>query len=199
MAIDHIKNYLLETAQKEAEQIIKRAEEQFYAETEAAKLSLVKKYQEMLQSEETHLREDMKRALGKLKSDCRMELLEVKNRIIDSTLELAVNRILLLPQNEYLALLRKWLARMPDNQEGELFVSTEDFKKIPRAFMDDVNEGRKTKIRLSTKTIDIIGGFILRTRNYEIDYSLNTIVKNLHAILTPKLGEMMGLLDSECK
>src|SRR3990172_8154155 len=115
MSIERIKNYIIENAQKEAEQIIKTVGEQFRNETESARLSLEKKYQEMLQADEEHLREDMKRFLGKLKSDYKMELLEVKNRVIDSVLESAISRIQSLPDDEYLALIGKWLANTTDN------------------------------------------------------------------------------------
>ncbi|MCR4319338.1 MAG: hypothetical protein NUV74_03260, partial [Candidatus Brocadiaceae bacterium] len=81
MSIERIRNYIIENAKKEAAQIIKTAEEQFRNETESAKLSLEKKYQEILQADEKRLMEDMKRFLGKLKSDYKMELLKVKNRV----------------------------------------------------------------------------------------------------------------------
>src|SRR3972149_3462612 len=113
MSIERIRNYIIENAQKEAEQIIKTAEEQFRNETVSARLSLEKKYQEMLQADEKHLREDMERFLGRLKSDCKMELLEVKNRVIDGVMERAICRIQSLPDDEYLALIGKWLAKAP--------------------------------------------------------------------------------------
>ena len=197
MSIERIKNYIIENAQKEAEQIIKTVGEQFRNETESARLSLEKKYQEMLQADEEHLREDMKRFLGKFKSDYKMELLEVKNRVIDSVLESAISRIQSLPDDEYLALIGKWLAKATDNLEGELFVSVADLKRIPSNFIDDLNRSRKAKVCLSKIAVDVKGGFILKTRNYEIDYSLDTIVENLRTALIPKLNDMLQLSDVE--
>ena len=197
MSIERIRNYIIENAKKEAEQLIKTAEEQFRNETVSAKLSLEKKYQEMLQADEEHLREDMKRFLGKFKSDYKMELLEVKNRVIDSVLESAISRIQSLPDDEYLALIGKWLAKATDNLEGELFVSVADLKRIPSNFIDDLNRSRKAKVCLSKIAVDVKGGFILKTRNYEIDYSLDTIVENLRTALIPKLNDMLQLSDTE--
>ncbi|MBM4066681.1 MAG: hypothetical protein FJ266_13750 [Planctomycetes bacterium] len=197
MSIERIRNYIIENAQKEAEQIIKTAEEKFRNDTESAKLSLEKKYQEMLQADEKHLREDMKRYLGRLKSDCKMKLLEVKNKVIDSVLDRAIGRIQSLPDDEYLALIGKWLAKVPDNLEGELFVSAADLKRIPGNFIDDLNRNRKAKVCLSKNAVDVKGGFILKTRNYEIDYSLDTIVKNLRPTLIPELNIMLKLSDNE--
>jgi len=197
MSIERIRNHIIENAKKEAEQIIKTAGEQFRNETESAKLSLWKKYQEILQVDEKRLREDMKRFLGKLKSDYKMELLEVKNKVIDSVLESAVCRIQSLPDNDYLILMGKWLAKVPDHLEGELSLNTRDLKRITNAFVDDINKGRKARISLNTKAIYIKGGFIVKTKHYEIDYDLDTIVKNLRTTLIPKLSNMLRLSDVE--
>ena len=197
MSIERIKNYIIENAQKEAEQLIKTAGEQFRNETESARLSLEKKYQEMLHADEKHLREDMKRYLGKLKSDCKMELLEVKNKVIDSVLERAISRIQSLPDNDYLTLMGKWLTKIPDHLEGELSLNTRDLKRMTNAFIDDINKSRKARISLNTTTIDIKGGFIVKTKHYEIDYALDTIVKNLRTTLIPKLNGMLRLSDVE--
>jgi len=199
MSIERIRNHIIENAKKEAEQIIKTAGEQFRNETESAKLSLGKKYQEILQVDEKRLREDMKRFLGKLKSDYKMELLEVKNKVIDSVLESAVCRIQSLPDNDYLILMGKWLAKVPDHLEGELSLNTRDLKRITNAFVDDINKGRKARISLNTKAIYIKGGFIVKTKHYEIDYDLDTIVKNLRTTLIPKLSNMLRLSDVELR
>ena len=197
MSIERIRNYIIENAQKEAEQIIKTAEEQFRNVTVSAKLFLGKEYQEMLLTDEKRLKEDMKRSLGKFKSDCKMELLEVKNKVIDSVLERAISRIQSLPDNDYLSLIGKWLAKIPDHLEGELSLNTRDLKRITNAFIDDINKSRKARISLNTTAIDVKGGFIVKTKHYEIDYALDTIVKNLRTTLIPKLNGMLRLSDVE--
>lgn len=197
MSIERIRNYIIENAKKEAEQIIKTAEEQFRNETESARLSLGKKYQEMLQADEKHFRENMKRFLGKLKSDCKMELLEVKNKVIDSVLDRAISRIQSLPDNDYLTLMGRWLTNIVDHLEGELSLNIRDLKKITNTFIDDINKGRKARISLSTTAMDIKGGFIIKTKHYEIDYTLDTIVKNLRVALIPKLSNMLLLSNTE--
>jgi len=197
MSIERIRNHIIENAQKEAEQLIKTAEEQFRNVTVSVKLSLGKEYQEMLLTDEKRLKEDMKRSLGKFKSDCKMELLEVKNKVIDSVLECAISRIQSLPDNDYLTLMERWLAKIPDHLEGELSLNARDLKRINNAFIDDINKDRKARISLNTTAIDIKGGFILKTKHYEIDYALDTVVKNLRTTLIPKLNDMLQLSDTE--
>ena len=122
-----------------------------------------------------------------------MELLEVKNKVIDSVLERAISRIQSLPDNDYLTLMGRWLTNIPDHIEGQLLVNARDLKRINNAFIDDINKSRKARISLNTTAIDIKGGFIVKTKHYEIDYALDTIVKNLRTTLIPKLNDMLQL------
>ena len=197
MSIERIRNYIIENAQKEAEKIIKTAEEQFRTQVEAAKLSLEKQFQKMLNSEEERLKEDIKRTLNTLKRDYKMRLLEIKNRIIDDVLALAISRIQSSPEGDYLALIAKWLANVPDYLEGQLFFNARDLKRITDAFVDAINKNRRAKIVLNTTAIDIKGGFVIKSANYEIDYSLDTIMKNLRTVLAPKLGNILRLSNDE--
>ncbi|MEP9412562.1 MAG: hypothetical protein HRF42_14440 [Candidatus Brocadia sp.] len=194
MSLERIRNYILENAQKEAKQIIKTAEEQFCAQIEAAKRFFLKEYQEKLQNEEKRLREDMKNNLITLKREYKMKLLEVKNSVIDNVLTRAIEHIQSLPDEDYLALIGRWLANIPDHLKGELFVNARDLKRITATFIDNINKKRKARINLHTlNTITIKGGFVLKTEHFEIDYTLDTIAKNIRTTLTPKLNEMLGL------
>ena len=197
MSIERIRKHIIENAQKEAEQIIKTAEEQFSAQVDVAKVSIEKQYHEMLQKEEERFKENRKMALSTLKTDYKMKLLEIKNNITDDVLIRAVSRIQSLSYNNYLALLNKWLSNIPDHLEGQLFVNAMDFKRIADNFIGSINKGRKAKIILNKTAIEIKGGFILKAKHYEIDYSLDTVVKNLRTTLIPKLNDMLRLSDVE--
>ena len=197
MSIEHIKNHIIGNAQKEAEQIVRTADEQFRTQVNAAKASFEKQSQELLQKEEKRIKEDMERSLSTLKRDYKMKLLEIKNNIIDDVLARAVNRIQSLPDDEYLALVRKWLANIPDYLDGQLFVNTRDLKRITSDFIDAINKNRKTRLILNNTTLEIKGGFIVKTEHYEIDYSLDTLVKSLRTTLVPELDEFLQLSCTE--
>ena len=197
MSIERIRNYIIENAQKEAEQIIKTAEKQFHTAVEAMKRSREKQYKEMLRTEDERLREGMKSTLITVTSDYKMRLLEMKNRVIDDVLTRAISRIQSLSDDDYLALLGKWLANVPDHLEGKLFVNARDLKRITNVFIGAINKNRKANIVMNTHAIEIKGGFIVKTGHYEIDYTLDTIVKNLRTTLIPKLSDMLQLSDAE--
>ncbi|MCF6154132.1 MAG: hypothetical protein E3K36_02535 [Candidatus Brocadia sp.] len=197
MTIERIRNYIIKNAQKEAEQIIKTAEEQFCAQVETTKLSLEKQYQKMLRVEEERLNKDIKGTFVSLKRAYKMKLLEVKNSVIDDILARAIECIQLLPDEDYFTLIGKWMANIPDQLEGKLFVNARDLKRITATFIDNVNKNRKARINLNTTAIDIKGGFVLKTSYYEIDYTLDTLAKNLRTTLAPKLIDMLRLSNDE--
>lgn len=196
MSIERIRDHIIKNAQKEAEQIINTAKEQFHKKVNEAKLSIEKEYETMLLDEEKRLKEDMQNALITLESNYKMSLLEIKNNIIDNVMQDAINHIQSLSDNEYLVLIRSWIGNIADGTDGELLVNARDLKRMTGAFIDDINKERKGKIVLGVRLLDIKGGFILKTQYYEIDYTLDNIIKNLRTALTPELNKILQLSDT---
>src|SRR3990167_428891 len=151
----------------------------------------------MLLDEEKRLKEDMQNALITLGSNYKMSLLEIKNNIIDNVMQDAINHIQSLSDNEYLVLIRSWIGNIADGTGGELLVDARDLKRMTGAFIDGINKERKEKIVLGVRLLDIKGGFILKTQYYEIDYTLDSIIKNLRTALTPELNKILQLSDIE--
>ncbi len=195
MSIERIKKHVLEGARKEAELILKAAEYQFRRETGNSRLSLEKKYREALQVEEARCREALQRTLAALKNELHRELLEVKNEMIAGVLARAANRIQAFTDGEYLAFMGKWLANVPDRLEGLMSVNAKDLKRMAGDFIDGINKGRKARIILNSTAINIQGGFIVKTNHYEIDYSLDSLVKNLRTQLIPGISDILQLSD----
>src|SRR3990172_6008891 len=187
---------IIKNAQKEAEQIINTAKEQFHKKVNEAKLSIEKEYEKMLLNEEKRLKEDMQNALITLGSNYKMSLLEIKNNIIDNVMQDAINHIQSLSDNEYLVLIRSWIGNIADGTGGELLVNARDLKRMTGAFIDDINKERKEKIVLGVRLLDIKSDFILKTQYYEIDYTLDSIMKNLRTALTPELNKILQLSDT---
>lgn len=195
MSIERIKKHILEGAHKEAELILKASDEQFLRETGDAGLSLEKKYREALQAEEARCRDALQRTLAALKNELHRELLEVKNEMIAGVLARATNRIQAFPDGEYLAFMGKWLANVPDRLEGLMSVNAKDLKRMAGDFIDGINKGRKARIILNSTAINIQGGFVVKTSHYEIDYSLDSLVKNLRTQLIPGISDILQLSD----
>jgi len=197
MSIERIRDHIIKNAQKEAEQVINTAKEHLHKKVNEAKLSIEKEYETMLLDEEKRLKEDMQNALITLGSNYKMSLLEIKNNIIDNVMQDAINHIQSLSDNEYLVLIRSWIGNIADGTGGELLVNARDLKRMTGAFIDDINKERKEKIVLGVRLLDIKGGFILKTQYYEIDYTLDSIIKNLRTALTPELNKILQLSDIE--
>ena len=195
MSIERIKKHILEGARKEAELILKASDEQFLRETGDAGLSLEKKYREALQAEEARCRDALQRTLAALKNELHRELLEVKNEMIAGVLARAANRIQAFTDGEYLAFMGKWLANVPDRLEGLMSVNAKDLKRMAGDFIDGINKGRKARIILNSTAINIQGGFVVKTSHYEIDYSLDSLVKNLRTQLIPGISDILQLSD----
>ena len=145
-------------------------------------------------AEEARCREALQRTLAAL-NELHRELLEVKNEMIAGVLARAANRIQAFTDGEYLAFMGKWLANVPDRLEGLMSVNAKDLKRMAGDFIDGINKGRKARITLNSTAINIQGGFVVKTSHYEIDYSLDSLVKNLRTQLIPGISDILQLYE----
>ena len=162
--LDKIKSQILEDAnalaatkialaREEADALLVKAEEEMAAESlKGAQQSeeAVKNYAERIQSAC-----DMQR---------RKALLAARQELIADVLSKAYERLLSLPAEEDFALLLKVLAQYAQPEEGEMYLSERDLKRMPKGFETEVKKiaaekGGRLTIPGESKEMD--GGFVL--------------------------------------
>lgn len=192
MSLERVKAQILEDARKEAEALIRTAREGLQNKLERARLSLREDLEERLTLLSRELQEEKRRALSNLQASYDLELLSLKNHIIDRLLGQALDRILSLPRGEYLTLLESWLRNTNIREKAELRLSSRDMKDIGPELVKKINESVQADLlHLSTSPIDIRGGFVLVTKDFEVDRSLDTLLRHLREELAPVVAEKL--------
>ena len=185
--IDRIVNEIQSDAEKEAAKIITAAEEaakkheaEVQAECDAAKATSDTNYEKEL------AREDKKTA-----SQCeqieKLIMLETRQDIIEDILIKAKAKILMLEKNEYFDVILKLLAKSVQPEKGEILFCEKDYERLPEDFdkkMNDVATRNGGTLSISDEKAPIIGGFILRYGNIEINSSLDAIFEENKEVLT---------------
>ena len=194
MTLERIKAHILEQAKTEAERLLKGTEEGLELKLSRAGVSLREEMERKLAALDQELQEENSRALSRLRAQNHLKLLELKNQIIEAIFQQVLDRLLSLPVKEYLALLEGWLNRLELKERSHLRLSSKDTNRIGQELVKRINSSRKREILfLDSETAPIKGGFILRTKRFEIDLSLETFLKQLKEELTPELArELFG-------
>ena len=157
-------------ARREAEEIVLKARE----EAQSIHASLISKA-------ERDAGEREKRLVSVAELEGRKEKLAVKQRLIDELFMRAIKTIRDKPDKEYEALLVGMIANAAAGGE-EIILSGDDVGRLSDGFIKSVNKasaerGKPGGLALSGETRPIMGGFILRSGQFEINNSFEAVVK----------------------
>ncbi len=191
MSLEKIREAVIGKSQKEKEEIIARAKEGCEQKVRTAREVIKEGVERRLKGIEAEFREEIKRQIASLNREHRLRLLEMKNRIIDDIFIRAVDKVINLPDDKYLAMMERRLLKVDSSLPGNLFVNARDLKRIDPLFMDRINGRHQggSRIDLNQDPIDIKGGFVFKTNKFEIDQTLDTIMVDLERELAPMIAK----------
>lgn len=98
-------------------------------------------------------------------------ILKAKQEVISNVIERAKEKLLQLPDDEYFEVIRKMVQKYALEQTGQIMFSAQDMKRVPKAFKDEM----KSNLKISEKTANIDGGFILVYGDVEENCSFDAL------------------------
>ena len=123
--------------------------------------------------------------------ECRKGQLAAKQEVIDASFRLALEKLLALPQEKYVALLADLAVQAAPNGQGKLIFSQADRARVGKAVVLAANEKLNGSLTLAEETRPMNGGFILSDGRVEVNCSFETLVRLQKAELT---GKVTGVL-----
>ncbi len=140
--------------------------------------------------------EEERRAQITRSLDARNAVLRAKGDMVDALMSEMPARIQALPDQEYLALMKKMMVDAAPDGQVEVVVAEPDRNRIDAAFVTAVqselaSRGRDSKLRLAGETLKLTGGFIMRASILEIDCSLDAILAASQDELAPLVAEAL--------
>jgi len=123
--------------------------------------------------------------------ECRKAQLAAKQEVIDATFQLALKKLLALPEADYVALLANLAVQASPNGKGKLIFSQADRARFGKAVVMAANEKLNGSMTLAEETRPLNGGFVLSGGAVEVNCSFDTLVRLQKAELT---GKVTGVL-----
>jgi V/A-type H+-transporting ATPase subunit E len=190
MALDNIRQAVLETARKEADRILeaarKNAQAKLAAGEEAARQDAARRYQ----AEARAIDEDNARRLIQYRGGANKRLLELRNARLREVFDDARRQILAWPRDEYAAAMRALLERATADAAGDVRVHPDD-RPLFAELIEDLNRGRTDlqQLRLdATNPLPERGGFVFVGIDFEVDQTLGTLLADLEHELSPAIA-----------
>ena len=171
---------ILNQAKAEAAEIAARYEAQAKAEAE-----------EILARGKRAAAERAERLVSVAQLECRKAQLAAKQEVIDGSFGKALEKLLSLPQDKYVALLADLAAKAAPSGQGKLIFSQADRARVGEVVVAAANEKLNGSLTLAEETRPMNGGFILSDGRVEVNCSFDTLVRLQKAELT---GKVTGVL-----
>jgi V/A-type H+/Na+-transporting ATPase subunit E len=189
MGLEKIRQAVLTEAKAEAARIIDSARKNnahfLKSQKEAAEQDLDRLCKLRMQA----IEEEYNRKLIQLKGLASKQILDKRNALLKSLFEKAKKEILGWPSEEYARMMKRLIEKAGGNQEGKIRVHPTD-KDVFQKVLSELNEGRgDPRITLDqSSSLPERGGFIFVTANFEVDQTLDTMLKDIEHDMYPGIA-----------
>ena len=129
-------------------------------------------------------------ALRISRMEARKSVLAVKQEMVAKSFELAKEKIVSLPAEEYVAFLAGLAEKAGSAGDEQIILSARDRAAVGEALLKAVNAGGK-HLSLSDETRDIAGGMILRSGNVETNCSVDLLMEMCRGELAGKVADVL--------
>lgn len=194
--IEKIKERILEDASKEKQNILNEAEKEAdnILEKYRAKAEDVRK--KILNEAKKEAEDEKRRILSMAQLEQRKIILKAKQDIIDEVFQKAERRLQEIPEKNYKNILYNMLLESVISGTEEIIVNKQDKNLITPDFIDKLNQelvnlGKAGDIRLSSENGDMIGGFILRSKDIEINATFDSLINLEREDLETKIAKIL--------
>ena len=122
----------------------------------------------------------------------RKSMLAAKQELVGESFRRALERIVNLPQDKYVAFLAKLAAQASVSGDEEILLNERDRKAVGEKLVKAANALLpQGKLKLSDETRDIAGGLILRRGSVEANCSAELLVELSQSELSAKVAETL--------
>ncbi len=193
---DRIVRRVLDDAQANADAIKEEATKKANSVEDEAKKKAERRKEHILEQARKTANEQKGRIIGVAQLESRKDLLAAKQEMIGEAFQKALDELVNLNDQDYLAVIHDLLINMTETGSETVIFSERDRKRISENFWQEVNKelsskGKKGELKLSEETRDIKGGFILQSGGVEMNCSFESLLDMKRDELEP---EIAGLL-----
>lgn len=172
---------ILKDAQKQADEIRAASQKQSDSDVEKISAETDRKSKEIVDS-----------AVSGSELEEKKEILSAKVEIINNVIDKVSQTLKDLPDDKYFDAVYKLAAKYARPEEGVMYLSSKDLKRLPAGFEKTLNSKLKQgSITVSKDPKDLDGGFILSYGGIEINCSFEALIKESEDDIKDELSRIL--------
>ncbi|MBW9155165.1 V-type ATP synthase subunit E [Clostridium tagluense] len=192
--LENLSSKIVEDASIKAEAILKEAKDNGALIIENKVKGAKELELQMLEKAKIEAITVKQRIISNAKLTVRNEKLVAMQKMIDKVFAKSLENLLVMGENEYLELVKKYLLSMPIAGDEEIILPGKYKSIMSKDYLSQINTGLKAagkigEIKLSEQPRDINSGFIVLKNGIEINNTFESLVNSLRAELEPEIVE----------
>lgn len=194
--IAKIKERILEEAQEQKQKIIEDAKAQAQNIRKEYEQRAKKILDDILDKARNTAEEKKRRILSMAQLENRKALLQAKQEIIDEAFEKAKATLKNMPVEKYQNLIANMLINSAITGNEEVIISEQDKSRITPEFLQKVNStligmGKQGNLRISETPGQMIGGFVLKSQDMEINSTFDSLINMEREELETEIAKIL--------
>lgn len=192
--LDKMKSQILNEAKAAADAKTAKAKAEAEDILSTAKAEAEKKQSSIAQKSAAEVAGYKDRVVSSIDLQRRTKILGAKQEMIASVLEKAYETVTRLGDKEYFDMLLKLLGKYTLPQDGEIYFSAADLKRMPTGFEQDAKESAKANggtLKVSREAKNIENGFVLVYGGIEENCTLRAMFDAKRDELSDKVHRML--------
>lgn len=175
--LEKITEKILIDAQHNCDRIIEDASVKVKEILAEARIEANEKSREIIENAEMQAKRKNAVAKSTAESITRNRYLEIRNAILNDIISAAYLQIEKFSDEEYFELIKNLCMKNIQPGECTMFMSSYDLSRMPENFEDEINSAvfETGAVHVSTKSIDIENGFILKYDGFEVNCTLKSV------------------------
>lgn len=194
--VEKIKEKILQDCESTVSSILEAAKKQAEAVINKAQLQADEKAELIGKKAINDSFEKVRIANSMAELEMRKSKLLTKQNIIDEVFGKVLDRLSSLDGAEYENVIFSMLLSAIETGDEEVVLSGNRKSKMSEGFINNVNQslisaGKTGNVRLSEKTANIAGGFILINKGVEVNNSFEALIRLYRDEIEPKVAQML--------
>lgn len=194
--IEKIKEKILQDSEAKADSIIADSKIQAQQIIEEANAKAAKKAEEIHKRASSEAADKLRINNSMLELEMRKEILSTKQQLIEEVFQGALESLSKMNNSEYEAMMQTLIVNAVETGEEEILLSKQDKTRLSGDFSNKVNQtlaqvGKKGNLKFSDETRDIIGGFVLKAKGVEINYSFEALLRMYRDEIEPEVAAIL--------
>jgi len=193
---EKITERIINEAREKAKGILEEAEAKAAAMREERLAETEKERTAILEKARAEAAERKRRIRTVAQLDMRKELLGVKQELIHTAFERVLEQLQNLSVEAYQDTVYQLLMGLVRDGNEEIIIASGDEGRWNDAFLNRINQGLQEKgipgqVRLSEERRNLRGGFVLKSRNMEINSSFESILRTVRDEMEPQVAQVL--------